>query len=295
MHVFQSRFLRRGEVWFDQKPDRTAVDWIYYRQCPGRVPGAKWNYFHTLLVDLGNSSEELLKSFNQSTRHKIKRARDVDRFVCESPNPITPDLLDRFAKLYEPFAAHKGLGPLDRSRLEQLAKDGCLELSVVRDLNGTALVHHIYYRSAHRSCLMHSVSFHHSIGDSLARNAASRANCLLTWCDMLRHKTNGLTHFDFGGWYVGETDQARMDINRFKQGFGGTVVRECNCEQIITLKGRVVLALAPLVARAKLLAKSPGCLNKAPFNEPTRAARRPVPAKIDGTQPDQNKISPAIR
>jgi hypothetical protein len=255
MHVFQSRFLRRGEVWFDQEPDHTSVDWIYYRQRPDRVPGAKWNYFHTLLVNLEESPEALLKSFNQSTRHKIKRAREVDRFVCESPSPIAPGMLDSFAQVYEPFAAQKGLGSLDRSRLERLAKDGCLELSLVRDTNGTALVHHVYYRAANRSCLMHSVSFHHAMADSLARSAAARANCLLTWCDMLRQKEHGLKHFDFGGWYVGNTDQARLDINRFKQGFAGTVVRECNCEQILTVRGRVVLAVAALVGRVKLLAK----------------------------------------
>jgi len=243
MHIFKSRFLRRGEVWFDQEPDQSLVDWIYYRQRPSRVPGSKWNYFHTILIDLINPAEALFQSCNKSTRYKIRRGRDVDKFLCENLTPITEDKLNRFAEIYKPFAAQRGLGSLDRARLEQLAKEGYLELSVVKNHEGTSLVHHIYYRGPNRSCLLHSVSSHKAMEDSLARSAAARANCLLTWCDILRHKEQGLKHFDFGGWYPGTTDQTRLDINRFKEGFGGKVVREYNCEQILTLKGRVFLTL----------------------------------------------------
>src|SRR5215208_708891 len=112
MHVLQSRFLRQGEVWFDQEPDQTRVDWIHYRQRPNPVPGAKWNYFYTLVVDLESSPEALLDGCNKSTKYRIRRARDGDKFICESAHPITREALDSFAQMYEPFATHKGLPSL---------------------------------------------------------------------------------------------------------------------------------------------------------------------------------------
>jgi hypothetical protein len=52
--------------------------------------------------------------------------------------------------------------------------------------------------------------------------------------------------FDFGGWYVG-SDPQLLNINEFKRGFGGTVAREYQCEQIRTLKGHIVLGVAKLL------------------------------------------------
>jgi hypothetical protein len=60
-----------------------------------------------------------------------------------------------------------------------------------------------------------------------------------------------LEAFDFGGWYRGTTDQALLKINEFKRGFGGQVVREYDCEQILTLKGWVVLNAARLLEKTK--------------------------------------------
>jgi hypothetical protein len=66
----------------------------------------------------------------------------------------------------------------------------------------------------------------------------------------LRYKENGLKFFDFGGWHLGD-DPEMLSINDFKRGFGGKVVREYQCEQIMTLKGRVVLWAARLLEQAR--------------------------------------------
>src|SRR4051812_38776136 len=107
MHVFKSRFLRRGEVWFDQEADRSSVDWIYYRQLPHPVAGAKWTHFYTLLVNLKDSPEALMKACQKSAKYSITRARDLDGFRCECPNPVTPSMLHNFAEEYKDFAARK--------------------------------------------------------------------------------------------------------------------------------------------------------------------------------------------
>jgi len=93
-------------------------------------------------------------------------------------------------------------------------------------------------------------SLYPTFTDSARRNFSSRANRYLTWTNILRYKEEGLRAFDFGGWHLG-TDPAMLSINDFKRGFGGRVIREYQCEQVLTLKGRVVLCVARLLSQAR--------------------------------------------
>ena len=256
MQTYRSRFLVRGEVWYDHEPDLTPADCIFYRQRSHPVPGAKWRFFYTILLNLRQSPEVLRQQLSKSTAYKIRRAREKDGILCEHLNPVSGEVLDAFEETYKRFAALKGLPPLDRARLDRLAAEGCLELTSAKDPDGKPLVQNAYYRDASRSCMLHTVSLYQMLSDSAARNAISRANRYLFWSDILRHQEQGLILFDFGGWYPGSTDQELLDINRFKEGFGGRVVREYNCEQILILKGRVVLsAAAVLNSGRRVLAK----------------------------------------
>jgi len=244
MHIYKSRFLVRGEVWYDQVPDQTPVDWILYRQRSRPLPGARWTSVYTILLDLAQGPAMLLQQMHDSTAYKIRRARDKDMVNCESLHPVSRETLDGFEETYNRFAATKGLASLDRLFLDQLTKDGVLELSLAKSPEGAPLAYHAYYRNSNRSCLLHTVSLYRTLANSAARNAVGRANRYLFWTDILRHREQGLKVFDFGGWYAGSADQERLEINRFKAGFGGKVVREYNCEQVLTLKGRVVLTAA---------------------------------------------------
>jgi hypothetical protein len=257
MIVYSSRFLTRGEVWYDDEPKNTRLlDWIFYSLRSNPAPGARWKYFHNYVIDLTQTTEQLLKKLNQDTAYKIRRARDRDKIICESCDPSDPAVLDRFEEMYNPFAAMKGLPPLDRARMNAMAAAGVLDLSVAKDPPGNALVYHANYRDHERATQMHLPSLYRKASDSAARNLIGRANRYLTWSDMLRYKEQGLKSFDFGGWYVGTTDQALLRINDFKRGFGGQVVREYECEQILSLKGWVVLKVARLLKRIKLFPSS---------------------------------------
>ena len=258
MITCRSRFLTRGEVWFDNEPDDAqSVDWILYHQRSHSVSGAKWKYFYTSIIDLTQSCQQLLAQLNQDTAYKIRRSRDRDKILCERCDPRNPAVMNRFEQMYNQFAAMKGLYPLDRARLESLAAAGVLDLSVAKDPQGNALVYHANYRDSCRATELYLPSLYRQLSDSAARNAIGRANRYLIWSDLLRYKEQGLKYFDFGGWYPGTTDQARLKINDFKRGFGGQVVREYECERILTLKGWVVLHAAELLKQAKLFPSSP--------------------------------------
>jgi len=272
MITYRSRFLTRSEVWFDEEPgDTRSSDWILYNQRPGPVPRAQCRYFYTYAIDLTQSREELLARFNKDTAYKIRRARDRDKIICECCDPGDPAVLDRFEEMYNPFAAMKGLLPLDRVRVESMASAGALDLSVAKDSQGNALVYHANYRNQHRATELYLPSLYRQLSGSAARNAIGRANRYLVWSDMMRYQEQGLRHFDFGGWYPGTTDQALLKINEFKSGFGGQVIREYRCEQILTLKGWLVLHGARLLKQARLFS----------YQSKTPAAESPPPAVRD--------------
>lgn len=252
MITYKSRFLTRAEVWFDHELPKAArrADWILYHLCPQPVSGAQSRSFYTLLIDLTQSQQQLRAQLNEDTAYKIRRARDRDKIICESCNPRDPAVLNRFEEMYRTFAALKNLPPLNRARLESMAAAGVLDISVAKDPQGNVLVYHANYRDKCRATQLELPSLYRALPQSAARNFSGRANRYLTWSDILRFKEEGLKYFDFGGWHLG-SDADMLSINDFKRGFGGKVVREYQCEQILTLKGRIVLWAAKLLEQSK--------------------------------------------
>jgi hypothetical protein len=252
MITYKSRFLTRAEVWFDHEPPDAAkrADWVLYHLRSSPVPGAQSRSFYTLLIDLTQTQQQLRAQLNEDTAYKIRRARDRDKIICECYDSRDPSVLDRFEQMYDTFAALKDLPSLNRARLESLAAAGALDISAAKDPRGNILVYHANYRDNCRATQLELPSLYRSLPDSAARNFSGRANRYLTWSDILRFKEQGLKCFDFGGWHLG-SDPDMLSINDFKRGFGGKVVREYQCEQVLTLKGRIVLWAAKRLEQAK--------------------------------------------
>lgn len=267
MITYKSRFLTRGEVWFDNEPAETAksVDWILYHFRSRPLPGAQSRAFYTLLVDLTQTQEQLRAQLSDDTAYKIRRARDRDKIVCECCDARNSTVLDQFEEMHRAFATVKGLPALNRTRFERLALAGVLDISVAKDPQGKPLVFHANYCDSRRVTQLELPSLYRTLTDSAARNLSGRANRYLTWSNILRYKQQGLKFFDFGGWHLG-TDPELLSINDFKRGFGGQVVREYQCEQILTLKGRVVLWAARLLEQAKSVASQPALNSEREFS-----------------------------
>ncbi len=278
MVTYKSRFLTRAEIWYDDQPDQTpAVDWLGYMQCSEPVHGLLPAIFYTRLIDLDQSRPQLLAGLNRDTAYKIRRARERDGIICEGCNPGDPAVMDRFEQMFNTFAALKGLAPLNRPRMEGMAAAGVLDLSAAKDPEGNTLVYHANHRDCRRATSLELPSLYRKCSDSSERNFISRANRLLMWSNILRYQEQGLKGFDFGGWYLGSTDQARLDINRFKAGFGGRIVREYNCVAVLSLKGRLVLAVAALLRRAGLFPTNTGTGPRRRTLQPTGTTEELIP------------------
>jgi hypothetical protein len=249
MILFRERWLRHGEVWFDEDPANVKVDIISYVQKSHPISGTQCGTFYTILNDLSQTPEELLTRMPKNTQYKIRRVADRDRVIYEFWKANSSDVLVRFCEFLDRFACLKGLSRTNMPRLRALSDDGTLDISRVGDKEGNDLVWHAHYRDRARVRLLHSASLFREVKNSAFRNLIGRANRYHHWQDMLRFKQEGILVYDFGGWYEGNTDQEKLQINRFKEEFGGKVVRNYNCVRLVTAKARLIFAIGKFLGR----------------------------------------------
>lgn len=256
MFIYHSRFLTRGEVWFDDEPDDTPVDWIYYRQRPRPPAHGRWNFFYTVLIDLTKSPEQLLAEMNEKTVRKIEAADKSDRISWEHCNAGDSKIMDAVERMSNEAAASRKSTPLNRAWLEKLIEAGALDLSATRDTAGDVLTYHLTYVGKERAQDLIAVSPSDPAPNMTMRSKINRANCLGHWKIMLAMKARGLRDYDFGGWYPGTADIRFLGMNAFKESFGGQVVREFECGEIRTLKGWFVLTAARWLAHGGILGRN---------------------------------------
>ena len=127
---------------------------------------------------------------------------------------------------YDNFASTKNVPPIRRDQITAMARAGKLVISAAQDEGGGFLAAHAYVLGQDRARLTHSASMFRVEAASADRNRIGRVNRLLHWDDMVRFRESGVKAYDMGGWYTGTRDQALLQINAFKQDFGGSVVHE---------------------------------------------------------------------
>jgi hypothetical protein len=279
MFVYRSRFLTRGEVWFDERPDGTRVDWIYHRQRSAPLAGCRWRHFYTLLTDLRQGSGELFLGIEDRTRQKIAEAQEKDGLRCERLDSKGSRVMDRLEAMWNEFARAQHTALFEREWLEQISAAGKLDVCAALDPAGTVLGYHLVFLAPKRARQLFAISPYKAVPDVAWRGAVSRANCFIHWQNFVAFKAQGIPFFDFGGWYTGTTNIQFLGMNRFKKSFGGHVVREYDCEQPVTLKGWLLLTAARIWDRIKQVRM----FDRARSGRPERA-----------TQPNEGHMSPAF-
>ena len=214
--------LTYNHIWFAERPSLArAFAPVIYMQCRHKGPalGYRSRVFHTVLLDLTADADTLLRNMSHTTSYEIRRARRDEVAI----RPV--DSMAEFISFYNEFAASKGL-----SRLEpgDLFGWGHKTLAFAAMMDGEPIAMHSYLvdRTTGRARLRYSASHFRSLHDSNHRNAIGRANRYLHYAAMLHFKEAGLTTYDMGGFAKDTTDPEMAAINRFKDGFGGVVVRE---------------------------------------------------------------------
>ena len=251
MFVYKSGFLTRGEVWFDEEPDDTRVDWVCHRQRSNPLLGFRSRRFYTRLIDLRQSPTELLAHMDEKITRRIRDAQEIDHLRWERCDSSDSQLIDRVETMWNEFAIAQNTLRFDRAWLEPLRQAGKLDLSAARDPRGNVMVYHLVLLAGPRARHLMAISSYKPAPTVAWRIAVSRANCFVLWKDFLAFREQNIAYFDFGGWYPGTTNIQFLGINRFKQGFGGRVIAEYVCDQPVTLKGWLLLTMARLLNQIK--------------------------------------------
>lgn len=261
MILFHKRFVTIAEVRFGPDPAKghapasyPGVDILCLLQTPQSVPGTRGEPAHTLLNDLSQEPEVLLKAMDKTTRYEITRAQEKDHLTYRSWRQPDSAVIREFRDFFSRFAGSKGIPEVSESYLQALAGAGQLDLSSVLSEQAAPLTWHAHLIEKGRSRLLHSASVRMEkkaeSDDNTLRNLVGRANRYHHWEDMLRFRAEGCRLYDFGGWYDGQEDPERLRINQFKERFGGTPEKSFNIKVPLTWRGKAYLKLKAAIGRA---------------------------------------------
>lgn len=240
------RRIRFVEVWFDDMPPSLKeCDILICHQRKKPFSEKRWLYFYTIRVDINIAPEILLGRMRKSTITQIRQARDRDGINCTFYLMPTLKEINEFSDFIDANPPIPGQDIVDRSNLEMLNQAEILGLSKAQTSDGKDLVWHCLICHRRQGCarLMYSASLHHNNLDKSLKNLNGRANRFLYYSEMLFLKERDFGVYDFGGWYAGSTDKKRLQINNFKEGFGGKIVCGYDCEEPFSLKGKAYLFL----------------------------------------------------
>ncbi|HEY3839157.1 MAG TPA: hypothetical protein VGL72_21430 [Bryobacteraceae bacterium] len=241
MIVYSKQRLTIAEFHYDEQISTPKVDIIRYQSRPEKVSGTVSYPFSTILIDLRQDEDLLLGQMSKTTRNEVRRAVKDDLTFEFSEHPSRAWLAD-FFQFYNEFARLKRLPSLNRERITGMCESQALMLSRIKSADGSDLVWHCYVHANGWVRLVHSASWFRAV-DKAQQAVNSRANRYLHWLDMLRFRELRYATYDLGGWYSGQEDVEKLNINRFKEGFGGRVVPQYNCDQGVTLKGYLAVHL----------------------------------------------------
>jgi hypothetical protein len=245
---YQKFGLAMAEQWLDDAPGRPdGCDVLLLYQYADHVQSPFSEPFDSLVIDLRLEESALLEGLNRDTKYKFRRAQTKDAVICVQESASGHDQVERFLSFYDEFAVGKGLQSLRREVVQARAAAGVLRFSRA-EYEGRTVVWHVHVVANGRASLLYSASHFRGEDDKETRAAIGRANRLLHWDDMLSCKSAGITHYDFGGWYAGQTDEALLNINRFKEGFGGVRVTQRQHVIALTWRGWLFVQLRRLKA-----------------------------------------------
>lgn len=254
MNTFKEKFVSVKEVWFDEEPGKLSdVDIVYYYQRTNKIQDIEFDEFYTRLVYLDEDEDCLWQNFSKKNRYKIRRSAEKDHLIYQywDAQIIDSNTLDNFLNFYDQFSRSQGLRKINISRTRSYFDAGMFDLSLVKSKDGIPLTWHGHCCVENRTCFLYSASMRDSENTSYL-SLVGRANRYHHWQDMLRFKKSGISIYDFGGWYAGNTNKKLMNINQFKEEFGGEVVQNFKAFHGVTLQGKLFVFLYKLRAKVNV-------------------------------------------
>lgn len=254
MIEIQRKWALCHDVWFDEPWSDQGGDLILFYHWSEPVNRSAQTEVHSLEIDLREPENAIFGRFTSSTRNQVNRAKREGVVFEAWPAPPAA-IIEEFFSFFRQFERERGLGGevANSGWLHRYAAQDAILLTRASDAGGKPLVWHSYYRSAQWVRQLQSISFFSSSQEKEERNAVARANRFLHWMDMLECRRLGISHFDFGGIYSGDSDEKLLHVNAFKQEFGGVRTLRYHSILPVSLKGKALLKARQLRGKTPLI------------------------------------------
>jgi lipid II:glycine glycyltransferase (peptidoglycan interpeptide bridge formation enzyme) len=236
--------LKYGLTYFDELYDASGVDIIQEFQYSQRRNFSK--DFYTLFIDLGKSPEDLFSRFEKNTKYEINRAKNKDGVLVETLNATKEK--DAFYDFYNKFALTKNREPIGTGEIDSLIANNMFTLRAA-SFEGERLIYHSYITVNNRARLVQSASLFRASDNSAFRALTGSANRLLHWDDILYFKGQGYKIYDLGGVTPDKSNREGQAITRFKECFGGSLVKEYKSWIPVSFKGWMLFCFKLLTGK----------------------------------------------
>lgn len=181
--------------------------------------------FHTLLIDLSSTKEEIWSRIYHRTQTEITSFQNNNKFEHKVFNPVPQKNFAEHLQLLEKFTSIRKIRKPEKERLLAYNKEGILLISSI--MSDTEIHCVNFYRvTEQRAVNLHSFTTQELKTNDHSSSFFGKAHRTLHWLDMLYFKENGIAKYDFGGWYDGNKDESLLHINQFKEQFGGEKIKE---------------------------------------------------------------------
>jgi lipid II:glycine glycyltransferase (peptidoglycan interpeptide bridge formation enzyme) len=194
--------------------------------------------FFTLFTKLNNDTQAIFNLISKNTRYEIRRAAERDSIVIKTLD--AKKTKQNFYDFYNRFALTKSRAPIGMAETDSLIENNLFTIRAA-SLDNDIIVYHTYITANNRARLAQSASLFRESDDTNFRALIGRANRLLHWDDIQYFKQNSFEIYDWGGVSMDLRDGEKLDINKFKEAFGGTLVKEYKSQIPVSAKGWIYL------------------------------------------------------
>lgn len=170
--------------------------------------------FHTVLLDMRPTEEELFIGFRSTVRQNIRKAEKLGMVA-----DFNQDLIG-FLSFYNDFAKSKGLYPISENFANELKEN--FIVSWVR-FEGEVLSAGLSLYDEKLGITYDYLAGSRRLDERFDRNLVGLAGKLMKKEEIMFFKHMGIQTYDFGGYAFETNDKSLMGINEYKLSFGGKV------------------------------------------------------------------------
>lgn len=245
IHLYKKYCLSITKIYFSDVIIETNSDLDIYKQYLGKDVISN-DCFHTLIIDLNQSVENIRMNIRKNYIHRINQAvkkHGIDIKYIDQPNLIQ---LDEFIKRYNNVAITKGYTKINHNNFLKLRNNILISFAIY---NKEIICGHLYIYDEKRIRQCNSFILN-SLNSESIKNISSKANKYLHYSDILYSKKKNFKTFDLGGIF--NLDPITKGVTIFKLGFSNKIEKSYGFMLGKNLKGKLIIFMIKYINFASL-------------------------------------------